>query len=376
MRPLYVPNRDHTLGYDGNKIFKPIPVIERSGALKALERRVEDVHENEMWFHISMINHTINKTANEYFDSIGSVFALLPLTTRMISSPGALYGNRRVDYTQDTIPVKLNWFNQGEVFLAESSQIYLELYLTIRNIKSVYAIYNSFRKEPADATHLSEFHHMEYEGKVTQEENKKLLIGLVATISDVLLKNNYDDLAFFLKDEDLASLRAFANNNAVVEMPFSEVLKLLRRTTGEIKYERFTAENFGAWEEVKATAEVDGLLLITQFPLYEIAFYHAPLLDSNQREVGENADLIWPYYREIIGSGHRVRSLDELLQKAEAFNLPRDDYEPYLQSRRYDDYIESSGFGMGWERFLQGLLKLPYIELTVPFPRVDTTIRP
>ncbi|MDQ1344253.1 MAG: asparaginyl-tRNA synthetase [Patescibacteria group bacterium] len=30
---------------------------------------------------------------------------------------------------------------------------------------SVFSIYNSFRKEPSDATHLSEFQHVEFEGK-------------------------------------------------------------------------------------------------------------------------------------------------------------------------------------------------------------------
>ncbi|HOF44502.1 MAG TPA: hypothetical protein PK255_03760 [Candidatus Pacearchaeota archaeon] len=31
-------------------------------------------------------------------------------------------------------------------------------------------MYNSFRKERADATHLSEFHHIEFEGKVNYND--------------------------------------------------------------------------------------------------------------------------------------------------------------------------------------------------------------
>ena len=134
-------------------------------------------------------------------------------------------------------------------------------------------------------------------------------------------------------------------------------------------------KNFGPWEEVRASGEVENMLLVKEFPLYEIAFYHAPLIRDN-KEVGENADMIWPYYREFIGSGHRVRSHSELLDKAKKFNLPLKDYRPYIQSRKIASYTETSGFGFGWERFLQGLLKLPYIEWTVPFPRIDSTIQP
>ncbi|MDO8656116.1 MAG: amino acid--tRNA ligase-related protein, partial [Nanoarchaeota archaeon] len=87
-------------------------------------------------------------------------------------------------------------------------------------------------------------------------------------------------------------------------------------------------------------------------------------------------DFIWPGYREIIGSGHRVRSTVELEEKAKIFNLPREDYEPYLQTRRLPGYKETSGFGLGWERLVQGLLEMPFIWSAAQFPRVDKTLKP
>ncbi|MDR3150486.1 MAG: hypothetical protein LBU14_02475 [Candidatus Peribacteria bacterium] len=33
----------------------------------------------------------------------------------------------------------------------------------MNNLNQVFSIYNSFRKEESDATHLSEFQHIEYE---------------------------------------------------------------------------------------------------------------------------------------------------------------------------------------------------------------------
>ena len=117
------------------------------------------------------------------------------------------------------------------------------------------------------------------------------------------------------------------------------------------------------------------MLGIKEFPLLEVPFYHA-VIDGSNPKVANNLDIIWPGYREFIGSGHRVRSIAELESKAEIFNLPRDDYKPYLQSRRFKNYKETSGFGLGWERFLQGLLEMPFIWSAMQFPRVDKTLKP
>jgi aspartyl/asparaginyl-tRNA synthetase len=373
---MYIANPDHTLGYAGNKIFGPLKRISNEIPAETFQRRTSELKQDEMWQHVARINHTINMAANEYFDSQGSLFALLPLTTRMISSPGALYGKERLDYTSDTVPVRLKWFGlKNEVFLAESAQIYLELYLMSKGVKSVYSIYNSFRKEPSDATHLSEFHHIEYEGKVPQRKNKEIVLNLLGAITGRLLKQNSDDLSFFLFDNDIEDLKTFRSRKAGTEITFEQALDVLHKTTNESKYKQFSTKHFGSWEEVKLTSEIDDMAIVTHFPLYEVAFYHAPLQEKG-REVAENADFVWPYYREIAGSGHRVRSLDELLVKAKRFNLPQQDYKPYIESRSSSRYEETSGFGVGWERMLQGLLRTPYIYSASAFPRVHSTMYP
>ncbi|MEM2956564.1 MAG: amino acid--tRNA ligase-related protein [Candidatus Pacearchaeota archaeon] len=170
----YCANKDKTMSYRGNKIFRPIKnVLEFDVPIDEIKNRVGSLKNNDMWFHLSKINHSINKSANNFFDKQGALFVNLPLTTRMISSPGAVYGKYKLNYTTDTCPITLKWFDlPKKVFLSESSQIYLELALLQKNIDKVYSIYNSFRKERADATHLSEFHHIEFEGKINQEEKE------------------------------------------------------------------------------------------------------------------------------------------------------------------------------------------------------------
>jgi len=374
----YTANKDGTISYKGNKVFKPIKNINSVEVpIEEIEQRVNQFDTEEMWGHIAKINHRINLSSNEYFDELNTLFTALPMTTRMISSPGAVYGKGTIDYTTDICPINLNWFNlQKKVFLSESSQIYLELAMIQKSVDHVYSIYNSFRKEKADSTHLSEFHHIEYEGKVNQKENEIIALNLMKRIIQDLLKKNKENLAYFLSEEKLNELNEFAEN--ILDIPkitFKGALDLLYKETEDEKYKEFTLKNFGLWEEVKLTEILGNMVLIREFPLLEVPFYHA-MIDGKNPKVADNSDIIWPGYKETIGSGHRVRSEKELEEKSEIFNLPKKDYRPYLQTRQLKDYKETSGFGLGWERLLQGLLEMPFIWSASQFPRVDGTIKP
>lgn len=159
-----------------------------------------------------------------------------------------------MDYTTDTLPVEIpDWFGSGKrIFLSESSQFYLELQLLIPQLKQVFSIYNSFRKERADATHLSEFQHIEYEGKVDAEENIKIFTGLFDAIIQHVFKNNEADLRFFLSDVQFEQKKKIALQKPV-RMSFYNALEMLYQETGDEKYKEFSLKNFGTWEEVKLT---------------------------------------------------------------------------------------------------------------------------
>ncbi|MCF7798846.1 asparagine--tRNA ligase [Candidatus Woesearchaeota archaeon] len=363
--------------YVGNKIFAEIKdILNKKYSVTELENRVHSFDEEPFWEHIAKINDRIFISTTEYFTELKAMFTLLPLTTRMISSPGAVYGKEAINYTTDTCPIKLDWFNHDKkIFLAESSQIYLELSLIQKNISQVYAIYSSFRKEEADATHLSEFHHIEYEGQVNQEENQQIAFEMIKRIINDLVTHNLDSLKIFLVDEDIEELKEIANQKSMKIITLKEALDELYKDTQDEKYKEFTLKHFGSWEEIRITEIYGSLIGIKDFPLLEVPFYHATIEGSEPR-IANNLDIIWPGYREILGSGQRIKSEEELKEKSKIFNLPMKDYQPYIQSRQFSNYKPSSGFGMGWERLIQGLLKMPFIWSASQFPRVDKTIKP
>ncbi len=375
----YEAKKDGSISYKGNKLFEPVDDISKiQYPVAEIENRVRQFRENPMWGKIARINHKMNMSTNQFFDELGALFTTLPLTTRMISSPGVVYGKKSISYTSDTSPITLKWFNLPRTaFLSESSQIYLELALMQQEVDHVYSIYNSFRKEEVDATHLSEFHHIEYEGKVSKSQNEAIALGLVARIISNLLKDNEKDLSYFLKHDKIEELDNLARNiDNIPRITFQETLTILHKETKNDKYKRFTMNGtFGSWEEIKLTQIIGNMVAVTEFPLLEVPFYHAAV-DGIELKVADCTDVIWPGYREIIGSGHRVRSIQELENKAEIFDLPRDDYIPYLQTRELPGYVETSGFGLGWERLLHGILEMPFIWSASQFPRGHTTLKP
>jgi len=366
-------NGEKRIRYNGNRIFSVIEDVKKSDFSEDISsERLSRIFQNQEYFHhLHKIDNGIFFAAVEYFRSIGAEWCNLPLTTLMISSPGEVYAGKALDYTTDTLPVDMSWFdNERNVFLSESSQFYLELRLLTQGIDNVFSIYNSFRKEKADFCHLSEFQHIEFEGRVTFEENIDIFLGLLRSVTKYLIDHERESLTYFIGEEKTGGLEdAFLEEN-IVTLTFKEVLDALRKETGDVIYEEFSLKNFGAWEEIKLTEIFGKHVIVTKFPLLQIPFYHNELMeDENGVALAENADFILCGYRETVGSGTRISNPEALSEKAKTFNLPSEDYSPYIQTRLQGGYRKTSGFGLGWQRYVQWILQLPYIWEATHIPR-------
>jgi aspartyl/asparaginyl-tRNA synthetase len=357
--------------YIGNNINESKVIDYKEVEQNLLENRVERVKKERVFIHIANIDNAIFQSTVEYFSKIWAKWTNLPLTTLMISSPWEVYAWQNLDYTTDTLPVELpNWFWKWKrIFLSESSQFYLELSLLIKWLDQVFSIYNSFRKEESDATHLSEFQHIEYEGKVNNEKNIEIFVWLYEYIFNYLLENNKEDLLFFLSEEEL-NKKIEITKKWPKRISFREALNILYKDTLDEKYKDFSLENFWTWEEVKLTELLWSNVIVEKFPMLQIPFYHAIAEEEvDGVPVAKNADFILYWYRETIGAWERIKDKNVLLKKAEIFNLPENDYFPYLQTRNYSDYITTSWFGLWYQRLVQWLTNQPYIYESTVFPR-------
>jgi len=362
-----------SIQYLGNKICKPTSIVKNKRYKPPkTEKFLKDLSSDEHYFHLHNIDNSIFFATVEYFKKLDADWCNLPLTTKMISSPGEVYAGKQLDYTTDALPVTLDWFDKGGIFLSESSQFYLELRLIIEGTEKVFSIYNSFRKEPADFSHLSEFQHIEFEGRVDFDENTRIYTGLLKHITNHLLKKNLQDMQYYLTADEINKLSTTFDKENIETITFKEAMNILEKRFNSKKYKKLTLENFGSFEEIALTRTLGKHCNVVEFPIEEIPFYHdSSFEDKDGRLFAKNSDFILLGYREVVGSGQRITDKDVIMAKAKHFNLPEADYLPYVDLRSQDGYQTTCGFGLGWQRYTQWLLKMPYIWNVSHIPRGD-----
>ncbi len=80
------------------------------------------------------------------------------------------------------------------------------------------------------------------------------------------------------------------------------------------------------------------------------------------------ADMLVPGVGELIGGSQREERLDVLEARMAELGLGKEDYEWYLDLRRFGS-VEHAGFGLGFERLIMYLTGIPNIRDVIPFPR-------
>ncbi len=357
------------ISYIGNKIYEPIEEVRKIKPPQHLtSRHLQVRNENKKWEALIKIWDGVFKASNAFMESKDVLLFDLPITTRMISSPGALTGT----ISSDVDPFEIKFFDK-KTFLTQSSQLYLEFAITNPGINSVYCWEKSFRRERADFRHLPEFTHIEFEANIGFEKNLELQQKYLQFLVGYLIEKNLKELKVFLKQTDLEKLGKFTKIKKFKRIEFNEAFKLLEKKMKRTVYKNPTIRNFGVYEEVALGEIIDEPCFVTHYIEEEVAFYHAK--DPRKQGLVINADFLLTGYGELIGSGERVHTKEETSEKALHFKLNMEDYQPYIDSRDSNPQIHS-GWGMGIERFIQCILKLPFIWEAKAFPRVDNQNHP
>jgi asparaginyl-tRNA synthetase len=79
-------------------------------------------------------------------------------------------------------------------------------------------------------------------------------------------------------------------------------------------------------------------------------------------------DLLVPAVGEIVGGSEREENYDRLKAAIEERNMKMENYEWYLDLRRYGTAVHS-GFGLGFERMLQYVTAVANIRDVIAYPR-------
>jgi asparaginyl-tRNA synthetase len=132
-------------------------------------------------------------------------------------------------------------------------------------------------------------------------------------------------------------------------------------------------DDLGGSDETVITRLFDVPIMVYNWPHAVKAFY---LKRDSDPRWAKGVDVLAPEgYGEIVGGGERETDIDLLKEKIVEHKLPMEAFEWYLDLRRYGS-VPHAGFGLGLERLVAWVCKLPHVRETIPFPRMYGRLEP
>jgi len=258
----------------------------------------------------------------------------------------------------------LKYFDQ-DLYLTQSAQLHSEA--LIYSLEKVYTVAPSFRAEKSRTIrHLTEYWHVEPEQAFADIDDmmrlEEELVSYVCQKVAKKCKRELEDLG--VKPEKLASVKP-----PFSRITYTDAVEMLNRRDVKIRW----GEDFGFEEERKLAEEFGKPFFVYAYPKQIRAFYCKTYRDNP--ELAMSADLLVPNIGEITTGGSRVDDKDELILRMRELGLKEEDYEWYIDLRRYGT-VPHAGFGLGVERLLTWMLDLDNIIDAIPFPRTTRRFYP
>jgi asparaginyl-tRNA synthetase len=311
-----------------------------------------------LWFRskrqwaILRVRHTIIKAVRDFFDARDFTLIDSPILT-----PTAAEGTSNL--------FEVSYFDD-KAFLSQTGQLYLEP--AISAFGQVYCFGPTFRAEKSKTRrHLTEFWMVEPEiAFAGLADIMTLSQDFIHFILNRVLEKNLPELEILERDVEALKkcLQPF------VEISYDDAVEKLRELGSDIEW----GQDFGGDDETLLTQQYDVPLIVHRFPKIFKAFYMEPDPQDDRLVLG--MDVLAPEgYGEIIGGGERASSIDYLNQQLDQHQLDPTPYQWYLDVRRFGS-CPHAGFGMGIERAVAWICKLPHVRETIPYPRMLYRLAP
>ena len=268
-----------------------------------------------------------------------------------------------VDYTKD--------FFEKPVNLTVSGQ--LEAEAMAMAFGKVYTFGPTFRAEKSFTTrHAAEFWMIEPEmafcdlnGYMDNAEAmlKYVLKDVMATCPDELnMLNKFVDKGLLERLDHVA-------NSDFARVTYTEAVEILEQAVAaghQFDYPVSWGIDLQTEHERYLTEQVfKKPVFVTDYPKEIKAFYMR--MNEDGKTVAA-ADMLVPGIGELIGGSQREERLDVLLARLDELGLKREDYDWYLDLRRFGS-VKHAGYGLGFERLLMYVTGIPNIRDVIAFPR-------
>jgi len=108
-----------------------------------------------------------------------------------------------------------------------------------------------------------------------------------------------------------------------------------------------------------------GVLVVTDYPKDIKPFY---MRQNDDGKTVAAMDILVPGIGELIGGSQREERYERLISAMLESGLDPEENRWYLDLRRYGSVVHS-GYGLGFERFIQYVTGMSNIRDVIPFPR-------
>lgn len=265
-----------------------------------------------------------------------------------------------IDYSQDFFGKATN--------LTVSGQLNVETYAFA--FKNVYTFGPTFRAENSNTTrHAAEFWMIEPEMAFADLRDDMVLAeAMLKHIIRYVLENAREEMAFFNQfvDKGLIDRLNHVLKSDFGHVTYTDAIKILEQHNDEFEYKVFWGCDLQTEHERFLTEkEFKRPVFVTDYPKEIKAFYMK--LNEDGKTVAA-MDCLVPGIGEIIGGSQREDKLAVLEARMEEMGLNKEDYDFYLDLRRYGS-VRHAGFGLGFERCVMYLTGMGNIRDVIPFPR-------
>ena len=252
--------------------------------------------------------------------------------------------------------------------LTVSGQLNGETYaMAFRNI---YTFGPTFRAENSNTTrHAAEFWMIEPEMAFADLKDDMILAeNMIKYIIRYVMENAREEMEFFNEFVDKGLIERLENvvNSDFGHVTYTEAIEILEKHNEEFEYKVHWGSDLQTEHERFLTEKEFGRpVFVTDYPKEIKAFYMK--LNEDGKTVAA-MDCLVPGIGEIIGGSQREDDYDKLVARMEELNLNPEDYDFYLDLRKYGS-ARHAGFGLGFERCVMYLTGMGNIRDVIPFPR-------
>jgi len=311
---------------------------------------------------------------HEFFMQRGFVYVHTPLFTGN-DGEGAGEMFQVTTLPLDNVPKlpggSVDWskdFFGSRAYLAVTGQLSVEPF--IMGFRDVYTFGPIFRSEKSTTTtHAAEFWMIEPEMAFADLDNyMETAEAMLKFIINYVLEHAPEEMAFFdqwIEPGLIERIKTIANAE-FARCSYTKAIDLLLESGREFEYPVEWGLEIKTEHERYICEEVfNGPVFLTDYPRDIKAFYMR--LNEDGKTVAA-ADLLVPGVGELIGGSQREERLDVLEESINKFGLNADDYDWYVDLRRFGG-VKHAGFGMGFERCLMYLTGMKNIRDVLPYPR-------